>query len=70
MVEMEPLTADHGDSQEVEQRIRSMMDSLTKSSEATTDNLVAYQQRLETFRPSTYFAKPPSLSPIVCARFG
>jgi hypothetical protein len=29
-----------------------------------------FRQRLLTFSPWTYFAKPSSLSPIVCARFG
>jgi C3HC zinc finger-like len=30
----------------------------------------AVQARLKTFRPLTYFCKPASLSPLVCARFG
>jgi C3HC zinc finger-like len=30
----------------------------------------AVQSRLKTFRPLTYFCKPASLSPLVCARFG
>ena len=30
----------------------------------------AYESRLQTFRPLTYFCKPTSISPIVCARFG
>ena len=30
----------------------------------------AFDARLHTFRPLTYFCKPTSLSPIVCARFG
>lgn len=29
-----------------------------------------FRERLATFSPATFFAKPPSLSPIVCARFG
>ena len=31
---------------------------------------VSYNERLASFRTSTYFAKPVELSPIVCARFG
>lgn len=30
----------------------------------------AFRSRLRTFLPWTYYCKPPSLSPIVCARFG
>lgn len=30
----------------------------------------AYHERLLTFRPATYFAKPASISPLICARFG
>jgi hypothetical protein len=33
----------------------------------TTDS---YLERLKTFSPSTYFAKPTSLSPIICAARG
>ena len=30
----------------------------------------AFQSRLQTFKPLTYFCKPTALSPLVCARFG
>ena len=30
----------------------------------------AFEERLKTFHSLTYFCKPTSLSPIVCARFG
>ena len=29
-----------------------------------------YEKRLVTFQASTYYAKPPCLSPLFCARFG
>jgi hypothetical protein len=37
------------------------------SSRAVQDN---FRKRLRTFSPATYFAKPTTLSPIICARFG
>ena len=30
----------------------------------------AFQSRLQTFLPLTYYCKPNSLSPLVCSRFG
>ena len=33
-------------------------------------NRQEYEKRLVTFQASTYYAKPPCLSPLFCARFG
>mmetsp|Transcript_139 Transcript_139/g.400 ORF Transcript_139/g.400 Transcript_139/m.400 type:complete len:86 (+) Transcript_139:131-388(+) len=33
-------------------------------------NRKEYENRLLTFQASTYYAKPPCLSPLFCARFG
>ncbi|VEU43399.1 unnamed protein product [Pseudo-nitzschia multistriata] len=37
---------------------------------ASVLNRKEYEKRLLTFSASTYYAKPPSLSPLFCARFG
>ena len=44
--------------------------STPKSPRSTSADPEAYQQRLSTFQPATYFAKPLALSPLVCAAFG
>jgi acetate kinase len=41
-----------------------------KSGLASLSNRQEYEKRLLTFQASTYYAKPPCLSPIFCARFG
>ena len=33
-------------------------------------NRQEYEKRLLTYQASTYYAKPPCLSPLFCARFG
>ena len=37
---------------------------------ASLTNRQEYEKRLLTFQASTYYAKPPCLSPLFCARFG
>jgi len=39
-------------------------------SKASQIRIDAYRRRLRTFSPATYFAKPPSISPVACARLG
>lgn len=41
-----------------------------KSGVASLSNRREYEKRLLTFQASTYYAKPPCLSPLFCARFG
>ena len=41
-----------------------------RNGSAILSNRHEYQKRLLTFQASTYYAKPPCLSPIFCARFG
>ena len=40
------------------------------SCSASLLNRQEYEKRLLTFQASTYYAKPPCLSPLFCARFG
>lgn len=42
----------------------------SKSGPASLFNRQEYEKRLLTFKASTYYAKPPCLSPLFCARFG
>jgi hypothetical protein len=42
----------------------------TNSGLASLSNRQEYEKRLLTFQASTYYAKPPCLSPLFCARFG
>jgi hypothetical protein len=41
-----------------------------KSGLGSLSNRQEYEKRLLTFQASTYYAKPPCLSPLFCARFG
>jgi hypothetical protein len=50
------------------ERILTLLDA-TKASPSLVDRQ-EYENRLLTFRASTYYAKPPCLSPMFCARFG
>jgi hypothetical protein len=50
------------------QKIRQTLESPPSSKHQSLRE--AYEKRLLTFSPATYFAKPPSLSPLVCARLG
>jgi hypothetical protein len=45
-------------------------DSKSKTITVWKDSPDDYHKRLATFRSETYFAKPLSLSPLVCAAFG
>ena len=65
--------------QSTEKRVLATLKELTSPLAATssTDDGTsnhfspsAFKERLETYQTSTYFAKPVSLSPIICARFG
>jgi len=50
---------------------RALMEVVGKRSAASLANLRhEYEKRLVTFQASTYYAKPPCLSPLFCSRFG
>lgn len=53
-----------------EEMVLALLESATKSLDTDDASRKAFQQRLQSFRPATYFAKPASISPLVCARFG
>jgi len=50
---------------------RTLVEALNMRSGLTSrSNRQEYEKRLLTFQASTYYAKPPCLSPLFCARFG
>jgi len=56
---------------EMDNASSTMMEVLNnRMGSASISNRQEYEKRLLTFQASTYYAKPPCLSPLFCARFG
>jgi hypothetical protein len=63
---------DETETTDVSEGAISLFKSTTGTANALTVSLdrEAYEDRLLSFKATTFYAKPASLSPLVCARFG